>query len=158
MQTDCANHLKVLQSKVVVLNVQVKMLCEQYQVSVKKLNIIEPLMKCRKGSSSCKSQSFPDWGDITVTDSCILVTGRPALRRQELYTGFYSERERLSCWWAKSFAGIYKETVQQKFYSSYCNSILLQTGDATRSVGRSHSSDETFVMKVERRASVIQSQ
>jgi hypothetical protein len=30
--------------------------------------------------------------------------------------------------------------------------------EATRSVGRSHSSDEVFVMKVERRASVIQSQ
>ena len=50
MQTACANHLKVLWSKVMVLNVQVKMLCEQYQVSVKKLNIIEPLMKCRNGS------------------------------------------------------------------------------------------------------------
>jgi hypothetical protein len=95
VQTEYANHLKVLQSKIVVLNVQVKMLCKQYQVSVKKLNIIEPLMKCRKGSSSCKSKGFPDQCDITVTDSCILVTGRPALRRQELYTGFYPERERL---------------------------------------------------------------
>jgi len=50
------------------------------------------------------------------------------------------------------------ETVQQKFYSSYCNSIPLQTGDATRSVGRSHSSEEVPVMGMERRASVIQSQ
>jgi hypothetical protein len=31
-------------------------------------------------------------------------------------------------------------------------------GDATRSVGRSHSSDEISVMGMERRASVIQSQ
>jgi hypothetical protein len=60
VQTEYANHLKVLQSKVVVLNVQVKMLCKQYQVRVKKLNIIEPLMKCRKGSLSCKSQSSHD--------------------------------------------------------------------------------------------------
>jgi hypothetical protein len=45
------------------LNVQVKMLYKQYQVSVKKLNIIEPLMKCRNGSSSCKSQSFLDGCD-----------------------------------------------------------------------------------------------
>jgi hypothetical protein len=50
----------MLQSKVVVLNVQVKMLCKQCQVSVEKLNIIEPLMKCRKGTLSCKSQSFLD--------------------------------------------------------------------------------------------------
>jgi len=49
------------------------------------------------------------------------------------------------------------ETVQQMFYSSYCNSIPTKLGEATRSVGRSHSSDEIFVMKVERRASVIQS-
>jgi retron-type reverse transcriptase len=39
----------------------------------------------------------------------------------------------------------------------YCNSILTQSGDATGSVGRSHSSDEVFVMKMERRTSVIQS-
>jgi hypothetical protein len=51
-----------------------------------------------------------------------------------------------------------KETVQQKFYSSHCNSILLQTGEATKSVGRSHSSEEVPVMGIERRASVIQSQ
>jgi hypothetical protein len=55
VQTKYANHLKVLQSKVVVLNVEVKMLYKQHQVRVKKLNIIEPLMKCRNGYSSCKS-------------------------------------------------------------------------------------------------------
>jgi hypothetical protein len=60
VQTAYANHLKVLQSKVVVLNVQVKMLYKQRQVSVKKLNIIEPLMKCRNSSLSCKSQSSHD--------------------------------------------------------------------------------------------------
>jgi hypothetical protein len=50
------------------------------------------------------------------------------------------------------------ETVQQKLNSSYCNSIQFQTGDATRSVGRSHSSDDVPVIGMERRASVIQSQ
>jgi len=44
-----------------------------------------------------------------------------------------------------------------KFYSSNCNSISSQMRNATRSVGRSHSSNEVFVMKMERRASVIQS-
>ena len=48
-------------------------------------------------------------------------------------------------------------TVHQMIYSSYCNSILSQTGKTARSVGRSHSSDEVFVMRTERRASVIQS-
>ena len=38
---------------------------------------------------------FPRPKRPTVADSCLLATGRPALRRQELYTGFYSERERL---------------------------------------------------------------
>ena len=41
-----------------VLNVQVKMLYEQYQVRVKKLNIIEPLMKCRKTSDDVKTGSL----------------------------------------------------------------------------------------------------
>ncbi len=41
MQTEYANHLKVLQSKVVVLNVQVKMSRKTgYQVGVKKLKIM----------------------------------------------------------------------------------------------------------------------
>ena len=51
-----------------------------------------------------------------------------------------------------------RETVQQKFYSSYCNSIPTESGETTRSVGRSHSSDEIPVMGMERRTSVIQSQ
>lgn len=33
----------------------------------------------------------------TVTGNCLLVTDQPALRRQELYTGFYTKRERLNC-------------------------------------------------------------
>ncbi|MBX3257687.1 MAG: hypothetical protein KF862_26400 [Chitinophagaceae bacterium] len=49
----------------------------------------------------------------------------------------------------------FRATVQQKFYSSYCNSIPAKSGEATGSVGRSHISEEVFVMKAERRASVI---
>jgi hypothetical protein len=52
----------------------------------------------------------------------------------------------------------YRKTVHQKIYSSYCNSIPTKLGEATRSVGRSHSSNEVPVMGMERRASVIQSQ
>jgi len=47
-------------------------------------------------------------------------------------------------------------TVRQKTYSSYCNSILSQTGEASAAAdGRSHRSDEVAVMAMERRASVI---
>jgi hypothetical protein len=63
LQTAFANHLMVLQSKVVVLNDQVKMLHKQYQVCVKKLNENEPLMKCRNGSSYCKSQGLLNRSD-----------------------------------------------------------------------------------------------
>ena len=97
MQTEYANHLKVLQSKVVVLNVQVKMLYKQHQVSVKKLNANEPLMTCRKRKLVGKTVGFFALTGQTVTDNCLLVTDQPALRRQELYTGFYTKRERLNC-------------------------------------------------------------
>jgi hypothetical protein len=59
-----------------------------------------------------------------------------------------------------SFVGSFfflKGDCSSKDYSSYRNSILSKIGKATRSVGRSHISDEVFVMKMERRASVIQS-
>lgn len=49
------------------------------------------------------------------------------------------------------------ETIQQRFYSSYCNSISPKVGEATGSLGRSHSSDEVPVMGMERGASVIRS-
>ena len=68
------NHLKVLYSKDMVLNVQVKMLYKQHQVSVKKLNKTKPLKKCRKDSLPAKAEGSPTEA-ITVTESCILVTG-----------------------------------------------------------------------------------
>lgn len=105
---------------------------------------------------------WQNWGLLaadrkTVTENCLLVAGQPALRRQELYTGFYLERERFTCWCAKSFVGILlkRATVDQKIYSSYCNSILLKAGDATGSVGLDHSSDEVSVMEMEQRVQLI---
>jgi hypothetical protein len=56
VQTEYANHLKVLCSKGMVLNVQAKGDVKHHQVRVKKLNIIEPLMKCRNGSSLLKPE------------------------------------------------------------------------------------------------------
>jgi hypothetical protein len=50
VQTGVCKPPEVLQSKIVVLNVQVKMLYKQHQVRVKKLNINEPLMKCGNGT------------------------------------------------------------------------------------------------------------
>jgi hypothetical protein len=57
---------------------------------------------------------FPRLRRQTVTESCLLVTGIPALRRQELYTGFYPERERLPIVdEQKSFAGILSDGGRQ---------------------------------------------
>jgi hypothetical protein len=94
---------------------------------------------------------------MTVADSCLRATGQPALRQQERYTGFYSERERLFIDVRTCFAGmsLRRQTIGQKTYSSYCNSILPQAGDAINSVGQSHSSVEVSVMEMERRALVI---
>jgi hypothetical protein len=49
MQLAFANHLKVLCSKGMVLNVQAKRYLKRYQVSVKKLNASESLKTCRNG-------------------------------------------------------------------------------------------------------------
>jgi hypothetical protein len=105
MQLRCANHLKVLCSKGMVLNVQAKGIVIRYQVSVKKLNASESLKTCRKGLLVDKTIGIPVLIGGLQWINCLLAAGQPALRRQELYTGFYSERERLPCWCAKSFAG-----------------------------------------------------
>ena len=80
-----------------VLNVQAKGSVRHYQVHVKKLNANEPLMTCRKGKLADKTVDFIVLTGLTVADNCLLATDQPALRRQELYTGFYTKRERLNC-------------------------------------------------------------
>ena len=95
MQLRCANHLKVLCSKGMVLNIQTKGSVRHYQVRVKKLNANEPLTTCRKRNLVGKTVGFFALTGQTVTGNCLLVTDQPALRRQELYTGFYTEREKL---------------------------------------------------------------
>ena len=65
MQTEYANHLKVLQSKVVVLNVQAKMMYKHHPVSAKELNEIESLWKCRNDSLSTKAE-----GSLTEATDC----------------------------------------------------------------------------------------
>ena len=98
---------------------------------------------------------------ITVTDT--LLTGyrtggieATAVLHRLLYGTW--EASLLMCQKLCRNSDIKRETVQQMFYSSYCNSIPMKSGEATSSVGRSHSSDEVPVMGMERRASVIQSQ
>ncbi len=65
----------------------------------------------------------------TVAGICLRATEQPALRRQELYTGFCMERERMFVDAQESFATI-----------KVCNSILIKSGEAANRVGRSHSS------------------
>ena len=71
-------------------------------MSVKELNASESLMTCRKELNVDKTVGFSSLAGQIVTGNCLLVTGQPALRRQELYTtcpdpsgGFYPEREKL---------------------------------------------------------------
>ena len=80
-----------------------------YQVRLKKLNANEPLMRCRKAILLTKLlAAFTN--RKTVTRTLILVTGQPAVRRQDLYSGFYTERERLSDDALKGLCGICRET------------------------------------------------
>ena len=67
------------------------------QVSVKKFNESEPDDDVSKRLLVLQKLGFPRPKRQTVVYSCLLPTGIPALRRQELYTGFYLERERLPC-------------------------------------------------------------
>jgi hypothetical protein len=97
MQLRYANHLKVLCSKGMVLNVQAKGIVLTVSGECK-----EAERKCfvedvSKGIIRWQNYWYPRADRRIVAESCLLATGQPALRRQELYTGFYSERERLSC-------------------------------------------------------------
>ena len=58
IQLRYANHLKVLYSKDMVLNVQAKGSVRHYQVRVKKLNANEPLKTCRKRNLVGKTVGF----------------------------------------------------------------------------------------------------
>lgn len=88
----------------------------------------------------------------TVTGNCLLVTGQPALRRQELCTGFYAKRGILFDDGQKALQESCesKETVKRSLDGSDCNSILLEVGEAANSVGRSHSSED--VLRKQKRA------
>ena len=105
MQLRCANHLKVLCSKGMVLNVQAKGI------------VLTVSGKCKEAERKCfvedvsrgiicwQNYWYPRADRRTVADNCLLATGQPALRRQDLYTGFYLEQERLRCWWAQKLCG-----------------------------------------------------
>jgi len=55
------------------------------------------LMTCRKRNLVGKTVGFFALTGLTVTGNYLLVTDQLALRRQKLYTGFYTKRERLNC-------------------------------------------------------------
>jgi hypothetical protein len=55
------------------------------------------LKTCRKGLVVDRTIGIPVLMGVLQRMYCLPAAGQPALRRQELYTGFYRERERLSC-------------------------------------------------------------
>ena len=95
-------------------------------MSVKKLNKIESLMKCRKDSLLAKVEESPS--ETTSCNGYLLTGYRPAgIKATGALHGLFIWNVRgLLFDVPKGFAGISdrRETVQQKFYSSYCNSIL----------------------------------
>ena len=96
LQRECTNRPKVLCSKGKVLSVGVK----RCRKASGKCNGVE--CKCSTDDVSKGTQLraklliFPYRQDIAVAGGCLLVTGSPALRWQELYTGVYTKRERLT--------------------------------------------------------------
>ena len=66
-------------------------------MSLKKLNESEPFDEVSKRLLVVKSIDFEPLIRKTVAVICLPATEQPALRRQDLYTGVYTERERLTC-------------------------------------------------------------
>ena len=97
VQTKYANHLKVLCSKDTVLNVQAKGSAKRGQVRVRKLNESEPTEDMSKRLLVVKSIDPLQSIGQTAAVICLPAAEQPALRRQDLYTGFYTKRERLTC-------------------------------------------------------------
>ena len=65
-------------------------------MNVKKLNESKPSDEVSKRLLVVKSIDFELLIRKTVAVICLPATEQPALRRQELYTGFYTKRERLT--------------------------------------------------------------
>ncbi len=66
------------------------------QVRVRKLNENEPTEEVSKRLLVVKSIDIQLLIRQTVAVICLRATEQPALRRQDLYTGFYTKRERLT--------------------------------------------------------------
>lgn len=73
-----------------------------------------------------------------MAGSCLLATEQPAGKRQDLFTGSYTEGARLLIDVPNALQESRpkrRETVHQMIYSSDCNSIPPQAEEAIRSVG-----------------------
>ena len=97
-----------------------------------------------KGIICWQNHWYPRADGRTVAVNCLLATGQPALRRQELYTGFYSERERLPCWCAKRFAGI--PVLSGRLFNK-SSTIHTVTQSCFRQEMQQGASDEAIVVK-----------
>jgi len=93
MQIMFANHPKVLYPKGMVLSVWAKRCHKasgECNEAERKWTVS---IMCRKTLDVDKTVGKESLAGRTVTDSCLLVAGQPAYRRQEHYTGFYLEQE-----------------------------------------------------------------
>jgi len=98
-------------------------------------------MRCRNRRDDVKTwySSLPG---INLRDTCLLLRWHPAHRWRDLYGGFYLEHRNLSSGWEGK-------------HSSSDNCKNKRTNAGHRG-GLAGSSDEAFVMKVERSGQLIQ--
>jgi len=146
----------------------------RYQVSVMELNDNAPLMTCRNGTKlRTKLLIFQHWQDKVLAGGCLLVTGSPALRWQELYTtctdplgGVYTKPRNsagqavrgylLNVRCAVTRSKLLLPRTENGIRLSLLPNHATRHRDVVRNIGCINSSDEVAVMGMEPRGTVIQ--
>ena len=106
-----------------------------------------------------KTVDLSHWQDYIVAGGCLLATGSPLYRRQEHYTGVCTKREKLR--WQCAIEQQRKASCRyQGYWFSWghhrCRTIRTKADeDVSESGGLNRSSDEVFVMRMERRVQLI---
>ncbi len=105
------------------------------------MNASKPLMKRRKEKDDIKSNSCT-WVTISSAGSWVLAEQCPALRRHELTSGFYTERENLHLRWEEKRSSRIKmrSKVSKRKAGSDQSIVVMNLGESLRSEGTEFSS------------------
>ena len=100
------------------------------------MNASKPLMKRRKEKDDIKSNSCR-WVAISSAGSWVLAEQCPALRRHELISGFYTERENLAlrCEEKRSSRKKARSKVSRRKTGSDQSIVVTNLGESLRSEG-----------------------